>query len=1081
VQVSLLLQNDKYLSAIKDKQKTLQDLLQATELKENDTLKATQKQLELNDLQKNLLDILGRANDAGSQKAAKLLEVSSYNDFASVAELYHRDYQDLATDQGGSCAGGIARPEDIQLANYYYSEMLKYRQLKSEAEQQVTQFTELRTLAESQAAALQQQQTLAAQELALLQESIGNNQDQINAKQEELAIAQFRVDALLQLRNWTEQTQVQLLSVEQLNLAQAQLEQEIAANRQDLIDDAVKAQLNRLVLNIERDRQIAVVKLEQLNQLKTEEALQTAINNLRSDLGVNPIAEIIQLADYKGQLAGILTDIEALKEKQSSLPEATKTLLDNTIHDIHTALQAKETLTIEDNLLKSANALIEQSNTLKADVAKLQQEEQRYLDLLTQSETDLQGATKALYDEIQKSGVLDSEKTLLNAQNLEIFYKIGYAEGAVDLSSDLAKQSKEILEQVIAGRIEERKVREKATVNNILGTVTSILNVVGTILSFTPLAPIGATLKVVASATSAVQAAYNGDWAGAIFNTAMAVVSYQINKINPVLNDAEKTLTTAKNAQGISEAVKTAQIAEATQKLETLRTTLGPNLKSLQTLEATIEGTYKTYIVINSGDNTLALLSAVQGLANVINVKGLKVGETLDQSTNFSNFEKALITAGQVSVSSYQAINAIETGNLATVFKSLSNIAGTIAGNFATELKQQEHKNLNLVIIAAKESENIYTVAKAIEEGKKGDALKGIASLVKDFRNILKEKNQDPPTVTNNTGNSGETSSVSVPQELSLWNKIEQFSEKIQGYADKIEQKIKKEIGADKLEQYLKTEIGLDFNKIENIAPNVLKLYNILQEDTDINGWLSDVQKILKTWDKEIDKGQLTSLNQVLNTANILTDASTLTGVNGDDLLSVGEGKDSVNVSFTVAMNQTISDQVLNGTADTDSVTGNNSTLNLTQAGVQVAFGSAGNDELYATETQNVFLSGAEGDDTLTGGSGNDLLLGNEGNDQLYLGAEDGVVDIVKYAFGDGADTLYQFVRGVGGDQIEFTGITNIDVVTSGSNTLLRLGDGTTGNADFGTGELLVTLSGTSGFSGADMNINLFGTNFLFS
>jgi hypothetical protein len=123
----------------------------------------TQKQLELNDLQKNLLDILGRANDAGSQEAATLLEVARYNDFASVAELYHRDYQDLATDQGGSCAGGIARPEDIQLANYYYSEMLKYRQLKSEAEQQKEQFSQLRTLAESQAAALQEQQTLAAE------------------------------------------------------------------------------------------------------------------------------------------------------------------------------------------------------------------------------------------------------------------------------------------------------------------------------------------------------------------------------------------------------------------------------------------------------------------------------------------------------------------------------------------------------------------------------------------------------------------------------------------------------------------------------------------------------------------------------------------------------------------------------------------------------------------------------------------------------------------------------------------------------------------------------------------------------
>ncbi|MCX5953002.1 MAG: hypothetical protein NTZ40_05805 [Cyanobacteria bacterium] len=203
--------------------------------------------------------------------------------------------------------------------NYFYGELVKYRQLKTEAEQQVTQFTQLRTLAESQVTALKAQETLAAQELAALQQSIGNSQEQINAKQEELGIAQFRVDALLQLRNWTEQTQVQLLSVEQLNLAQAKLEQDIAKNRQYLIDNTVKAQLDQQRLSIERDRQIAVVKLEQLNQLKTEEALQTAINILRDDLGVNPITEIIQLADYKGQLAGILVDIETLKRKTTKL------------------------------------------------------------------------------------------------------------------------------------------------------------------------------------------------------------------------------------------------------------------------------------------------------------------------------------------------------------------------------------------------------------------------------------------------------------------------------------------------------------------------------------------------------------------------------------------------------------------------------------------------------------------------------------------------------------------------------------------------------------------------------------------
>ena len=483
VQVSLLLQNDKYLSVIRDKQKTLQDLLAATELKENDTLKATQKQIELNGLQTQLLDILKKANDAGSKEAAKLLEIAQYNDFAAVAELYHRDYQDLATDNGGFCSGGIARPEDIQLANYFYSELVKYRQFKTEAEQQVTQFTQLRTLAESQVTALKGQETLAAQELAALQQSIGNSQEQINARQEELGIAQFRVDALLQLRNWTEQTQVQLLSVEQLSLAQAKLEQDIANNRQYLIDNSVKAQLDQQRLSIERDRQIAVVKLEQLNQLKTEEALQTAINNLRTDLGVNPITEIIQLADYKGQLAGVLADIETLKQKLPSLPATTKTLLDSTIQDIHKALQGKETQTIQDNLLKSANTLIDQSNKLKTEVVKLQQEEQRYVNLLTQSQTDLKGATKTLYDEIQKSGVLDSEKTVLNAQNLQVLYKIGYAQGSIDLSSALATQSKDILEQVIKGRIEERKAREKAAFNEIFSTVTLVISAVAAVLT----------------------------------------------------------------------------------------------------------------------------------------------------------------------------------------------------------------------------------------------------------------------------------------------------------------------------------------------------------------------------------------------------------------------------------------------------------------------------------------------------------------------------------------------------------------------------------------------------------------------
>ncbi|GCA72974.1 hypothetical protein MiYa_04532 [Microcystis aeruginosa NIES-2519] len=447
LQASLLLQNDKYLAAIKDKQQGLKKLLEATELEKNYTLQATTKRQELNSFESQLLTILKQANDAGSQEAAQLLEVANANNMATAAELYYKDYRDLASDKGGGCSGGIARPEDLILADKYYAEMQQYRQLQQQAQQQASQFTALRQAAENQITLLEGQKTLATQELAQLQQSIGNSQEAIEAHKQEIAVAEFRIDALSQLKDWTNQTLLQVLSVEKFNLAQAQLEQEIAEKRGQLIDDAVAAQLEKQRLDIQRDRQIAVTKLEQLNQLNTEEALQQAINNLRTDLGINPIANIITQADYKGQLAGILADLDALKQKQPSLPAELESILTATRQDIHAALQGKEAATIQDNLLKTVDGLIEQNNKLNAEVTKLDQEEQQYLGILKQSETDLKGASKALYEEIQKTGVLTQEKELLSQQNLEILYKIGYAQGAVDLSDDLARQSQQLLSQ----------------------------------------------------------------------------------------------------------------------------------------------------------------------------------------------------------------------------------------------------------------------------------------------------------------------------------------------------------------------------------------------------------------------------------------------------------------------------------------------------------------------------------------------------------------------------------------------------------------------------------------------------------
>jgi Ca2+-binding RTX toxin-like protein len=224
------------------------------------------------------------------------------------------------------------------------------------------------------------------------------------------------------------------------------------------------------------------------------------------------------------------------------------------------------------------------------------------------------------------------------------------------------------------------------------------------------------------------------------------------------------------------------------------------------------------------------------------------------------------------------------------------------------------------------------------------------------------------------------------------------------------------------------------------------------------------------------------------------------------DIINTQSGNDSITSVFANLQQQ----DSLNGstgidtlfikggtTANSISINANNTTnqlLNITGTTVlgferfdlsefagKVTFVGTNSNDLIKGGTGGDNLTGGAGNDILNGGFGADILIGGVGNDSLYLGLNDNAVDNVKYIFGDGADTVYQFVRGVGGDKLNFTGINAIDVLTSGTNTQLRISDGIAGNTSFGTGQLLVTLSGTSGFIGADVNVNLFGANFLFS
>ena len=208
----------------------------------------------------------------------------------------------------------------------------------------------------------------------------------------------------------------------------------------------------------------------------------------------------------------------------------------------------------------------------------------------------------------------------------------------------------------------------------------------------------------------------------------------------------------------------------------------------------------------------------------------------------------------------------------------------------------------------------------------------------------------------------------------------------------------------------------------------------------------------------------------------------TLNGNLGNDTLIGGAGNDSYYVDNTA---DSITENLNQGTDIVFSSVTYTLTTNVENLTLQgtTAINGTGND-LNNSITGNTavnILTGGLGNDTLTGGAGADTMIGGLGSDSLYLGLNDNAVDNVNYTNGDGTDTVYQFVRGVGGDKLNFTGIANFDVITSGTSTLVRVGDGIGGNSGFGTGQLLVTLSGTSGFNSTNANINLFGGNFLFS
>ncbi len=219
--------------------------------------------------------------------------------------------------------------------------------------------------------------------------------------------------------------------------------------------------------------------------------------------------------------------------------------------------------------------------------------------------------------------------------------------------------------------------------------------------------------------------------------------------------------------------------------------------------------------------------------------------------------------------------------------------------------------------------------------------------------------------------------------------------------------------------------------------------------------------------------------NELHNRLTGNTGNNVLNGGVGNDVLNGGAGADTLiggvgNDSYYVDNSLDVITENSNEGTDTVYSTINYNLTgtaldNLTLQGTAInGTGNELNNSLTGNASNNV-LNGGAGNDILNGGAGADTLIGGFGNDSYSLGLNDGVVDIVRYSTGDGSDIINQFVKG--SDKLAFTGISSIDVKVSGSDTLLRIGDGIAGNVNFGTGSLLMTIKGLTGFTAVELGV----------
>jgi Ca2+-binding RTX toxin-like protein len=810
-QANLLLQFDTRLQELKTRQETFEALLQATKLQEDYVSQQAAQQKNLNGLESSIVTLLDTVVKNGNLEYQALLTVAKSKNLAEAAALYARDYQDLSTDTGTKCSKGIAKPEDKILAQQYAAEANKYLDLEQKAKQQASNLKLTREASQKQLESFNQQKLQAEQDLNIWQNKIAVTQAEIGQRQQELNLADIRIDILSQIQERTAQTTDQLLSIEKLNLEQAQLVQDLAEQRVVAIDQTLIDRLERTQAEVAKQRAQTLAQIQELTQIEAEKSLEAAINELRQELNLGAIS-IVSSNTSNQSFQDLLQQLDNLRQ-EPKLPNNIQLLLAQSYQDIDIFLKSnqQDITTIQDNLVKAADALIQQNDAYQSQLLIVQQEEAIYRDIYTQLQSDLQGATTKLLAEIEKTGKLKGEENLLNQQNLENLYKLANGANAVSIANILGQQPRDLLEQIIEQRVQERIVRKKAFLNEVFSVIGSAFALVSTIL-IPPLgaaAPLVIGLSAAAGAVGAVQAAYNGNWAGAIYQLATTILTAG----SSYLSGALKTATSA------------AEISKLSKVLETFNV--------LQKSASTV---YNTYQAAKEGNATLAFLTAIDGIAQAVG----SVSSFVPSNTALQSLSRVLNVSSDLSRATAGAIGAFQDGQIFQGLTYIGQAAGSISSNFAQELQKDNLKSLRIVLNVTQSAPLAYTAFKSFEDG---DFVKGFQNTFKVIR-PLGELFKSNGANSNNLGNS----SLIVTAK---------------GWIDTIETYI------ENIETTIKNAAGLDFKGLIKVGKTTAEVINLFKQD-NIKGWISGIKDILQVWKTEADSGILSQVSKVVSTADKL-------------------------------------------------------------------------------------------------------------------------------------------------------------------------------------------------------------------